>query len=788
MLDAEDAIQLINEDKEFNQDTLTHFRKCIGDRDVGVDYHVISVFGSQSSGKSTLLNALFNTTFDTMNAQIKRQQTTKGIWLGYTRNVTNSGSPAPPHKDTFVLDVEGSDGAERGEDQDFERKAALFAIAISEVLIVNMWEQQVGLYQGNNMALLKTVFEVNLSLFGHKKNDHKVLLLFVIRDHIGVTPLSSLQETLETELVSIWSQLSKPEGTEESSLYDFFDLKFAALAHKLLQPDQFMEGVKKLGDSFTLEKRDSSYFKPDYHHNLPLDGWTMYAENCWEQIETNKDLDLPTQQILVALFKTDEIASQAYANFTENYESRVGSSNQENMASILQQLKTECLQEYDTYGSRYARAVYLDKRNELVEKIQLRFTETLTSYLLELSDHLVSQFRKDVLDKTSEKSFIEKLSAAKENVLQKFEAITSEFTKLELVSSLVKENDKFNSVVEQEAVDLQEKQLNVIYARSSKFISSNLKEEVTFLLGHPDPSLWDLVLEKFNEIFDRALKRYQVDSDNYDFQLGFSADRNKEVYTKIRINAWISLYDIVRDYLTEDMVVSILRERFENYFRYDENESPRLWKNGEEIDNIFRVAREQALDILDVLSTASTSNCAEIIPDVPLSSESDDHIYEDEEGVYHSARFAHIFTAQQKEKILQKFKRQADYTVIEAKRSTIKTTTHIPLYIYALMAVLGWNEFMMIIRNPLFVTIILILGVGFFFIHKLNLWNPLITVINTVVNESRQVVKDKLRSFLVDDHPQPSISRQGTTEEFELQDLIKPTETKDSQSEQDSTI
>ena len=87
----------------------------------------------------------------------------------------------------LVMDVEGTDGRERGEDQvgtypllissyltpkqDFERKSALFSLASSEVLIVNLWEHQVGLYQGANMGLLKTVFEVNLGLFGKKTPD-----------------------------------------------------------------------------------------------------------------------------------------------------------------------------------------------------------------------------------------------------------------------------------------------------------------------------------------------------------------------------------------------------------------------------------------------------------------------------------------------------------------------------------------------------------------------------------------------------------------------------------------
>jgi hypothetical protein len=81
----------------------------------------------------------------------------------------------------MVMDVEGTDGRERGEDQDFERKSALFSLASSEILIVNMWEHQVGLYNGANMGLLKTVFEVNLGLFGKKEKYGFTKLLMIDR-------------------------------------------------------------------------------------------------------------------------------------------------------------------------------------------------------------------------------------------------------------------------------------------------------------------------------------------------------------------------------------------------------------------------------------------------------------------------------------------------------------------------------------------------------------------------------------------------------------------------------
>lgn len=99
-------------------------------------------------------------------SELERRQTTKGIWLSKNKNEgERSGEGSKMADNILVMDVEGTDGRERGEDQDFERKSALFALATSEVLIVNIWEHQVGLYQGANMGLLKTVFEVNLQLF-----------------------------------------------------------------------------------------------------------------------------------------------------------------------------------------------------------------------------------------------------------------------------------------------------------------------------------------------------------------------------------------------------------------------------------------------------------------------------------------------------------------------------------------------------------------------------------------------------------------------------------------------
>jgi septin family protein len=78
-------MQVISEDYNFSDNV---GNKLVEWKLVGFNYHVVAVFGSQSTGKSTLLNALFNTSFDVMNGKM-RSQTTKGIesLINFIRNL-----------------------------------------------------------------------------------------------------------------------------------------------------------------------------------------------------------------------------------------------------------------------------------------------------------------------------------------------------------------------------------------------------------------------------------------------------------------------------------------------------------------------------------------------------------------------------------------------------------------------------------------------------------------------------------------------------------------------------
>ena len=111
--------------------------------------------------------------------------------------------------------------------------------------------------------------------------NQRTLLLFVIRDHIGTTPLENLCTTLTADMNKIWESLSKPSELQDRKLSDYFDLSFTALPHKVLAADKFEQDVQQLRRRFTDREKDDYVFKPTYHKRIPADGVALYMEGIW---------------------------------------------------------------------------------------------------------------------------------------------------------------------------------------------------------------------------------------------------------------------------------------------------------------------------------------------------------------------------------------------------------------------------------------------------------------------------------------------------------------------------
>ena len=721
-------LQLIDEDQHFSGALFHDHLSQWGMLEAGFGYDICAVLGSQSTGKSTLLNRLFGTNFDVMDDRA-RQQTTKGIWLcrGMDRNV-------------LVMDVEGTDGRERGEDQDFERKSALFSLATAECVIVNMWENQVGLFQGANMGLLKTVLDVNLTLFqvgraraGAPKE--KTLLLFVIRDYIGTTPLANLESTIRADLQRIWASLTKPEALAGAELGDFFDVSFSALPHKVLQAKEFDEGIAQLQRRF-IDRSDPQYvFQTEYHKRIPIDGLPHYLESVWEQILQNKDLDLPTQQELLAQFRCDEIAAAAAAVFAAAMTALRSALDAGQVLATLgvdmASHRAEALAVFDKDASRYHRGVYARKRADLLLQLNAVLLPFFLAQLKNLHTQLASAFQQAMQEGTRGASY-DFGRLVEEHVAHALAAFDAETQRLVLPDtdwSVSEERMHLEEDLRAVARTLRADETQKLAVRLEKDIRRHLAEPIEAALSEPDAGMWDRVLGAWREACDRAAALYRERAAH----LNTTPDEDAATVGRLHMVAWRALLDRVQESTSETVLASRLRAFFEDRFRYDASGVPRVWKPSDDMDDAFVQARDATLALIPLYATMQ--------PETPptVAGDEDTPSWDEARRVLSERRCAELG---------RRFRRDADAAYVEAKRGTVSSMTQVPWWMYVVLIVLGWNEAMAVLHSPVYFTLLCMLLASAYVMWRMNLAGPMLTVTTHVAKELRALGEQQLRVYL----------------------------------------
>eukprot|EP01027_Heterolobosea_sp_BB2_P017215 GEZU01024412.1.p1 GENE.GEZU01024412.1~~GEZU01024412.1.p1 ORF type:complete len:621 (-),score=134.70 GEZU01024412.1:110-1891(-) len=575
-------VQLIDEDGNFTP-ALSSFIEKSGLANKGIDYFVMAVFGCQSSGKSTLLNLLFGTDFPTMDATKGRHQTTKGVCVSKAKDA-----------DIIVFDMEGTDSKERGEENmTFERKTSLFALAMAEVLIVNMWMQDIGRYNASNYALLKTVFELNLQLF-QRQRESKMLLHFVIRDHVE-TPLEQLQSQILEDIDNIWKSLQKPDEFADSKASHFFDFAFFALPHMKHVPQQFKEQVAVLRERFMDPSNPDYVFKAEYKKAVPIDGFEHYASTIWETIQANKDLDIPTQKEMLAIYRCSEISRELYSEFegeTSRWHDTVRNGQLvKGLGKQAKKLIDNILNRYTEMTSLYFQPVAESKKDELLKNMKDEV-------------HIVYEGQLRIIRKVSLKSFETLLASvvpqSPDSVLSDFMTTVANirtkvvefFTEHAKDSILVCEDWEYKYVLDgllediQTFADTQKKnQLERLIQHEKRVFAMELSNTIQPLMNNPPSDLWP----RLREIF-----RKQLEAESISLQTnleGFEATETEvqDMLKQMEAHGKDCIRSKIQEYA--NFLAIRMSKRFDDKFTKTEDNLPRMWKPRDNILKHFRDAR-----------------------------------------------------------------------------------------------------------------------------------------------------------------------------------------------------
>lgn len=307
-----------------------------------------------------------------MNAKLGRKRTTSGLWI------SNENGDAPSLEQLLILDVEGVDSRERHPEENikaFENRATLFSLAMSSVLIINLFEHDVGLHHGACLPLLQTVFSSMLRLDGKTLKRGKKLLFFILRDYGGVTPIDKHRKTCVKAMNHIWEGIPKDGDKAGLRLEDLFDLEVYGLAD--IVPDGGLKhGVLDELRQCFFEAGCATYVFRGREGQMYDDARELarLAEAVWKQILGDRDLDVESDRVLLAKARCQE----AYDGVMEGLRRSVDALYLEldrtqgavDLRPKAQGLVKMGIRSFEVHASRYDQAVYAERRASLGAAVQ----------------------------------------------------------------------------------------------------------------------------------------------------------------------------------------------------------------------------------------------------------------------------------------------------------------------------------------------------------------------------------------------------------------------------------
>ena len=545
------------------------------------------------------------------------------------------------NNNTIVLDLEGSDGRERGEDdQTFEKQTALFALAASDVLLVNVWCNDIGREHASGKPLLKTILQVNLKLFcsNNKTATKKTKLVFVIRDR-SKTPIELLEKALKEDVEQVWQSIKKPEHFANSDVSEFFDVGYFSLPHYLHENEVFVKECKGLRAALISSTDDES----THESKVPSTALPTSMREIWKAVQENRDLDLPAHAIMVATVRCEEIATMC-ADAVEASDAigmlceRANTPNASECTTLGQEIEAIAKTGFDVYDAETAffdKNVRDMKRRELAGKLTTVFKPTLEAHFTNVSKKLLTKVRRELdagfesgFEKKSTKKFSQMALSLREDSINEWNEHVANSTPTENIDGwnfeIVKDLTRLFHKDLEETVDHEKTEKSALMARNVERTFS--RQVSTSILGAVDEFSREICVvdddsDDKSEDAEAALKRRQRrEEKKYSLwpaaRLAYRASEKKWIETLE--NALLN-FDLPKDafdsrkneaenaikiasngacFEAGDKASEFMRQSFSAYFNKTKEGIPRVWTSSDDVGRIARLARLNAVNVL----------------------------------------------------------------------------------------------------------------------------------------------------------------------------------------------
>lgn len=271
----------------------------------------------------------------------------------------------------LVLDIEGFDGRERGQDTLFENQAALFALTVSDLMMVNISVFDIGREHGGGGSLFKTVFQERTKLPPGLTN-----IVVVLRHYNGETPLEVLRQDVMKTLEEMWRSVNK----ESTAFTDYIEIHVVGL------PDKDSEDFQK--EVTALRKVLASFTRSA---KVPASSFSLSSKMLWGQIKQNKNLDLPSHMMLLATLYCQRTVEACLGEL--NIDLLKAEETPQGFKQVSNELLASAITKYNQETEMYDAVVRGNECQKMVDEINKVFAELSRKLIRKIQEDTSEQFK-----------------------------------------------------------------------------------------------------------------------------------------------------------------------------------------------------------------------------------------------------------------------------------------------------------------------------------------------------------------------------------------------------------